>query len=141
MMKISLYAAALLGGLLALIPARGSAQQVFSAAGLAMPLQNENAAARAKGMGSAFVAVADDSSALLWNPAGLGLLTDSEAALHHNAWLGSISQDTLVYAAPLGAWGGVGAGLNYVNYGSFEGRDATGGLTSGYTGSEMGLSA
>ncbi len=36
------------------------------------------AGARALGMGGAFVAVADDGSAASWNPAGLGVLVESE---------------------------------------------------------------
>lgn len=39
--------------------------------------------ARALGMGSAFTAVADDSTAAFWNPAGLALLEKSEASFMH----------------------------------------------------------
>jgi len=39
--------------------------------------------ARALGMGSAFTAVADDSTAAFWNPAGLALLQKSEASFMH----------------------------------------------------------
>lgn len=39
--------------------------------------------ARALGMGSAFTAVADDSTAAFWNPAGLGLLEKPEASFMH----------------------------------------------------------
>ncbi len=42
--------------------------------------------ARAIGLGGAYLAVADDYSAIHWNPAGLGLLTDNQmfASLAHN---------------------------------------------------------
>ena len=39
--------------------------------------------ARALGMGSAFTAVADDSTAAFWNPAGLALLVKPEASFMH----------------------------------------------------------
>lgn len=39
--------------------------------------------ARALGMGSAFTAVADDSTAAFWNPAGLALLARPEASFMH----------------------------------------------------------
>ncbi len=39
--------------------------------------------ARALGMGSAFTAVADDSTAAFWNPAGLALLNRPEASFMH----------------------------------------------------------
>lgn len=39
--------------------------------------------ARALGMGSAFIAVADDATAAFWNPAGLALLETSEASFMH----------------------------------------------------------
>ncbi len=87
-------------------------------------------------MGSAFVGVADDSSALFWNPAGLGLLDDGEIALHHNSWLTDITEDTAILSLPL-EYGSVGAAIDFLNYGSFEGRDSGGGLTSSYTGQNI----
>ncbi|HPT47104.1 MAG TPA: UPF0164 family protein, partial [Candidatus Rifleibacterium sp.] len=39
--------------------------------------------ARALGMGSAFTAVADDSTASFWNPAGLARLEKSEGSFMH----------------------------------------------------------
>ena len=38
------------------------------------------AGARANGMGDAFIAVADDATAIFWNPAGLFLLDQPEAS-------------------------------------------------------------
>lgn len=42
---------------------------------------------RASAMGDAFVAVANDASALYWNPAGLTQTTSNEILISHNEWL------------------------------------------------------
>ncbi len=43
--------------------------------------------ARASGMGEAFVALADDATAVYWNPAGLAFQTGSEITFMHCKWL------------------------------------------------------
>ena len=53
------------------------------AAGRAGAFLKMGVGARALGMGSAFTAVADDSTAAFWNPAGLVLLERHEAAFMH----------------------------------------------------------
>ncbi len=49
--------------------------------------------ARATGMGGAFVGVADDYSAMYWNPAGMGQIRQSEfnIGLSHNAFQNSVT--------------------------------------------------
>ncbi len=49
--------------------------------------------ARAVAMGGAFTAVADDASALYWNPAGLPKANNSAAAFSHTYWLAETSHD------------------------------------------------
>ncbi len=55
--------------------------------------------ARPAGMGSAFVAVADDASAIYWNPAGVARITTNVIALNHCDWVADIlfSQATYVF--------------------------------------------
>ena len=50
---------------------------------------------RATAMGDAFVAVANDVSALYWNPAGLVLSDKDEVIFSHNTWLVDISHEFL----------------------------------------------
>ncbi|MGA9117600.1 MAG: PorV/PorQ family protein [Bacteroidota bacterium] len=46
--------------------------------------------ARAVGMGGAFVAVANDASAMFWNPAGITKIFQAEALFTHAQWLADI---------------------------------------------------
>ncbi|MCF6268148.1 MAG: PorV/PorQ family protein [Melioribacteraceae bacterium] len=48
---------------------------------------------RATAMGDAFIAVADDASALYWNPAGLAFAKQNEVMFSHNSWFAGISQE------------------------------------------------
>ena len=58
--------------------------------------------ARPLGMGGSFAAIADDSTAAYWNPAGLGRLRHSEAAFMHSS-LGDLdSYDFVNYVHPIG---------------------------------------
>jgi hypothetical protein len=114
---------------------------VNSVASLADPLDNADGGARATGMGSAFVGVADDSTALMWNPAGLGGLRNTELSLNHNSWLAGIIQETAIAAVPVGNLGTFGFSGNYVNYGSLLGYDSTGAQTANYTADSYGFGA
>jgi len=70
--------------------------------------------ARPLGMGSAFVAVADDPSAVFWNPAGLALAEKHNIMLMHSERFGDlIDRDFAAYTQSVG-WsilGGQGAGI------------------------------
>lgn len=48
---------------------------------------------RATAMGDAFVAVANDVSALYWNPAGLTQFDDNQIIFSHNEWVVDINHD------------------------------------------------
>jgi len=62
--------------------------------------------ARALGMGSAFVGLADDGTAAYWNPAGLATLSQRELTAMHAEQFGSIVQyDFLSYVMPVGSPG------------------------------------
>jgi hypothetical protein len=120
----------------------GAVQEtVYGSAGLAQPVDQAGVGARALAMGSAYVGVADDSTALMWNAAGLASLKSMDISLHHNSGLADAVQETLLFAGPLGGLGAFGAGFNYVNNGSFEGRDASGNLTSDFNAGSLGFQA
>lgn len=50
---------------------------------------------RASALGDAFVAIANDASALYWNPAGLTQFKDNQVFFSHNKWLVDINHDFL----------------------------------------------
>jgi hypothetical protein len=54
--------------------------------------------ARATGMGSAFVGLADDASAVFWNPGGLVNVTGNEVSLNHVVWAADTKLSTAVMA-------------------------------------------
>jgi hypothetical protein len=62
--------------------------------------------ARAVGMGGAFVAVANDPSAIYWNPAGVASMVRREAAISHVSWPADITYDHITYIAPVKSLGG-----------------------------------
>jgi hypothetical protein len=48
---------------------------------------------RASAMGESFVAIANDASALYWNPAGLVQFNDNQLLFSHNLWVVDINHD------------------------------------------------
>jgi long-subunit fatty acid transport protein len=50
---------------------------------------------RATAMGDAFVAIANDASALYWNPAGLTQFSENQVMFAHNQWVVDINHDFL----------------------------------------------
>ncbi len=55
---------------------------------------------KASGLGGAFTAVADDPTALYWNPAGLTNLRDREVYFAHTSWIADINYEYLAYVQP-----------------------------------------
>lgn len=58
--------------------------------------------ARATAMGGAFVAVADDASAVFWNPAGIARFSGNIIAVHHVEWVADINLTQGTYVFHLG---------------------------------------
>lgn len=69
--------------------------------------------ARAAALGGAYTALASDAGALQYNPAGLGLLTESELAFMHNQFFQTATQDHLSLVLVQG----FGASADVLNYG------------------------
>ena len=95
--------------------------------------------ARAVGMGEAFTAEANDSSALEWNPAGLSYAEHKEASFMHSSLIEGIHYEHLGFAAP-GDNSSWGLSTSYLGYGDIAGYTNTGAATGNLTAYSMILS-
>ncbi|MDI6840405.1 MAG: PorV/PorQ family protein [bacterium] len=75
---------------------------------------------RAMGMGGAYTALANDASALYWNPAGIALMERPELLICDVDWIADIRNDFVGYVAPLGLFGSVGVGVTVLSMGEME---------------------
>jgi hypothetical protein len=62
--------------------------------------------ARAVGLGESFVAVANDPTAIYWNPAGLASMQRQEVSLNHVSWPADVNYETVIYVLPVRRLGG-----------------------------------
>ncbi|UCH09301.1 MAG: PorV/PorQ family protein [Fidelibacterota bacterium] len=87
--------------------------------------------ARATAMGAAFTAVADDGSAVFWNPAGAAM-GGSGVFLSQNQWIADIGVLAGAVTFDLGNIGVVGASYAVVNWGDLNGTVRDPSVASGY---------
>jgi len=78
--------------------------------------------ARAISMGGAFVAEANDLSALYWNPAGLAHLNASSLQLSHTQYLADIQYNYAAFGMDLGTMGTLAASLVFLDSGDMAVR-------------------
>ncbi|MGH7495127.1 MAG: PorV/PorQ family protein [bacterium] len=100
--------------MVAVMPGTASAQgetNVSKVGITAAPFLTIGVGSRAMGMGGAFVATANDASALYWNPAGLIGLRRTELLFVHAAWIADMSFDFAGAVLPLGDFGTLGASI------------------------------
>ncbi|MFQ5511318.1 MAG: PorV/PorQ family protein [Candidatus Krumholzibacteriia bacterium] len=93
-----------------LLPAQSFATEPFAKVGtFALQFLKIGPSARATGMGAAYTAIANDASAVYWNPAGIVEVTNTSVALEHTFWPADISLDfaAAVFTMPFapGTWG------------------------------------
>jgi hypothetical protein len=84
---------------------------------------------RGMAMGGAWVAVADGTGALYYNPAGIGRNGSGELSVSHSELLQDLKLENISIAYPLRNGSGVGFGVNYLGYGSIAGYDVSGNAT------------
>lgn len=99
----------------------GNAQPATSAVSFLLIAPNS----RAGGMGETGAALADDATALFWNPGGLAFQQGQEVSITHTPWLpafhlSDLYIDYLVYRRPMPQLNGnIAASITYLNEGQF----------------------
>ncbi len=73
--------------------------------------ENIGLAARPMGMGGAYAALASDTNAMIWNPAGLAKLREPEIGLNYLELYGLVNYGLLAWAHPLQNSRAIGASL------------------------------
>ncbi len=86
---------------------------------------------RAVGMGSAYTGIADDVSAMYWNPAGLSRIKERQITGMYNSWLEDVTHQYLGYAGPLRKKSVFGIGITYLNVGDITKTDISGNANIG----------
>ncbi|MPT34031.1 MAG: type IX secretion system protein PorQ [Flavobacterium sp.] len=97
---------------------------------------------RQAALGGKTVTIYDnDVNQAIYNPATINVEMDNHLSVNYGSYYGEVTYGTAAYAY---TWDRhvqtFHAGVNYVNYGTFEGYDETGNRTSDFTGSEIALS-
>jgi hypothetical protein len=109
-------------------PAISNAQVAITA----VPFLQIEPDSRGAGMGNTGVAIADNASALFWNPAGLAFQDETnQASITHSNWLANFNVSDLFYDQIVGKYyiegiGTIGAHLTYLNMGEQVVTDETG---------------
>lgn len=81
-----------------LLPLQAEGAQIFEKVGtLGGQSLKIGVGARAAAMGDAYVAIADDATAVYWNPAGIARLSGQSISVNHTAWPADILFDQAAY--------------------------------------------
>lgn len=110
-----------------LIPFKSAEAQVGITA---VPFLQIEPDSRATGMGNTGVAIADNASAVFWNPAGLAFQDQNQVSLTHANWLPAFNAD-LFYDYLVGTYhvdgiGTIGGHITFLNLGEQTRTDETG---------------
>ncbi|HLO72502.1 MAG TPA: type IX secretion system protein PorQ [Flavobacterium sp.] len=97
---------------------------------------------RQAALGGKTVTVVDyDVNQAFYNPATINQKMHNRLSANYGSYYGEVSYGTAAYAYTYDRHlQTFHAGISYINYGTFEGRDEVGNLTSDFTGSEAALS-
>jgi len=108
--------------LMSLVLATSSAQVITKVGTTSAQFLKIGVGSRAIGMGSAFVGVAGDATALYWNPAGISWLQKRETGMAHNSWLAGTNFSFCGIVVPMGEMGTIGAALTSLSIPEMEVR-------------------
>lgn len=102
------------------LAASGFGQSVTKIGTTAAKFLSIPAGARALGMGGAFVAVANDASAMYWNPAGIAQLSQREAIVTSALWIADINYNYAGIVLPVSSLGVIGFNFTSLSMGEME---------------------
>ena len=118
--KMKRYLTFILFGVLLIVPqVRGGSEE----GGLPGGYLRWGASARCLALGGAFVGLADDASAVYWNPAGLEQIPSTQILAMHATLFERTSYDLLAVVQPTRRLGTFGFGGVWLSSGSFERTD------------------
>lgn len=102
---------------------------------------NNAVGAKAIGMGGAFVATANDVTALYWNPAGAARTAANEVMFSYTDYFADINYNWAGAMVTLGDYGSAGLSVTYLDYGDMEvtNNDEQDGTGEFFTASDMAL--
>lgn len=136
-MRLLVRAASLLP-LLALVLAPSAALAQAGSTGFAS--LKLGVGARPMGMGSAYVALADDPTATYWNAAGLAGLRGTQLTVMHNEWIQDFRHEYAAVGTPLGK-GALGFSFSGFYTSELEGRDDVGNVTQPFGFNDIAMTA
>lgn len=96
--------------------------------------------ARASALGGSFITQTNDVNSIFYNPAALSTLSGRKASVGFFKYLLDINSGNVSYSQRYKDAGYFGAGLRYINYGSFEKKDASANSLGTFSANELALS-
>jgi hypothetical protein len=97
--------------------AAGGVTKVGTAAGKFLSI---DVGPRATAMGSAFVSIANDVSAMYWNPAGIARIENYEASFSSTKWIADLSFNYAGAVIPVGNFGTLGVNATFLTMDQIE---------------------
>ncbi len=102
-------------------------------------LQND-VSARASAMAGSFVSMQGDAAGLFYNPATISTLDRSSASIGYTSHVLDIKSGFAAYVQNVEGIGMMGFGVNYINYGTFNGMNDQGISTRSFGAGDMAMS-
>ena len=100
----------------------------------------QDVSARASSMAGSYVSMTGEPSSLFYNPSSIGVLESPLAAFGYTSHLLDINAGFAAVASSVEDIGVVGFGVNYINYGSFDGRTESGDATGTFGAGDIAIS-
>jgi hypothetical protein len=97
--------------------------------------------ARTAALNGSFVSMKDDPNVLFYNPASIGTMSMPKVSVSYVNHLMDVNAGTLSYGQTLEGIGSIGAGILYMNYGSFNRTDELLNVLGTFSASELALVA